>query len=422
MKYFIYAFLFVSCTCPAQNQDTLDLFQCRQSAVEGHPSFARKDLYARSSEVRIKNLKTNWYPSLDLNGSYTWQNEVVELPFGDAIPGITIPEVPHDNYKLTVDVRQTVYDGGITKASREMEESGLLVNQGQVDVNLHQLKENVDRVYFSILLLQQQEKTIRLKLEVLKQRMSSLESGVRNELFLASDLDVLKAEILKVEQQAWEIGISESAAFKVLGKLICRDIPDGTVLRLPDTGLIREGEALRPEQALYDLQIEQLDASKKLVSKQKQPSAYVFAQAGYGNLGFNYFKDELRGFYMLGAGLHWTIWDWSKTERTRQDLTLQQEIIRSRKNAYDRNLDIQLEENLAEISKYEEAVRRDEEIVNLRREITGAAASQLENGVITLTDYITQLNAETEARTMLETHRIQYVQSQINYLTTKGII
>jgi outer membrane protein TolC len=116
------------------------------------------------------------------------------------------------------------------------------------------------------------------------------------------------------------------------------------------------------------------------------------------------------------------IWDWSKTSRSKQDIGIQQEIIKSQKAAFDKNLNIQLAEKLAEISKYSEAVRRDEEIVLLRAKISKSTASQLENGVITTTDYITELNAETEARIRLETHRIQLVQSQINYLTTKGII
>ncbi|MEE9460315.1 MAG: TolC family protein, partial [Bacteroidales bacterium] len=138
--------------------------------------------------------------------------------------------------------------------------------------------------------------------------------------------------------------------------------------------------------------------------------------------GLNFFRDELRGFYVVGAGLQWNIWDWSKTSRSKQDINIQQEIIRSQKEAFDKNLNIQLAEKLAEISKYEEAVRRDEEIIVLRAKISRSAASQLENGMITTTDYIAELNAETEARIRFETHRIQLVQAQINYLTTKGII
>jgi outer membrane protein TolC len=245
---------------------------------------------------------------------------------------------------------------------------------------------------------------------------------VRNEIFLEADLDIMKAEILKVKQMLSEISITKSSVFRMLGELTAMDIQEGAILMLPPSDVAAAVEIPRPEQVLYDLQILNLDASMDLVSKQRHPKAYVFGSFAYGNPGLNFFRDELRGFYVLGAGLQWNIWDWSKTSRSKQDITIQQDIIRSQKASFDKNLNIQLAEKLAEISKYEEAVKRDEEIVLLRTKISRSAASQLENGVITTSDYITELNAETEARIRLETHRIQLVQARINYLTTKGII
>ncbi len=423
MRYVINLLVFCSGICLAQPADTLDLYECHRSAIENHPWFKQKELYSQSEALKAKNHTANWYPSLDLNGKYTWQNEVVELPFPqDIIPGFETPLMPRYNYKLSLDIQQTVYDGGITRSSKQVEASKLLVDRQQVEVNLNQLKAQVNGLFFYILTLQQQEKSIRLKLDALKEQSAFVESGVRNEIFLEADLDVLRAEILKVNQLLAEIRITKSSAFQMLGKLIAMDIAEDSVLELPVPGTGPSTEVPRPEQVLYDLQILSLDASMDLASKQRLPKAYVFGSFAYGNPGLNFFRDEFRGFYVVGAGIKWNIWDWSRTSRSRQDMTIQQEIIRSQKAAFDKNLDIQLAEKLAEIAKYEEAVRRDEEIVVLRAKISRSAASQLENGVITTTDYITELNAETEARIMLESHRIQLVQAQINYLTTKGII
>jgi outer membrane protein TolC len=263
---------------------------------------------------------------------------------------------------------------------------------------------------------------MQLKLEELEERFAVLESGVRNEVFLEADLDIMKAGILKVNQLLAEISITKSSVFRMLGNLTEMEIPENAVLALPASDVAVTIEIPRPEQVLFDLQILNLDASMDLVSKQRYPKAYVFGSFAYGNPGLNFFRDEFRGFYVLGAGLKWNIWDWSKTSRSKQDINIQQEIIRSQKAAFDKNLNIQLAEKLAEISKFREAVERDEEIVFLRAKISKSAASQLENGVITTSEYITELNAETAARIRLETHRIQLVQAQVNYLTTKGII
>jgi len=422
MRYIICILVFYSGISQAQPADTLQLYECHRSAIENHPYFKQKELFSQSKELRTKNHTANWYPSLDLNGKYTWQNEVVELPIPVDIPGFETPLMPHYNYKLSLDIQQTIYDGGITKSSKKLEESKLLVNQQQVEVSLNLLKEQVNQLFFYILALQQQEKSIQLKLDELEDKYTIIESGIRNEVFLEADLDIMKAEILKVKQMLSEISITKSSVFQMLGDLAAMDLQEGATLALPASDVAAMVEIPRPEQVLYDLQILNLDASMDLVSKQRHPKAYVFGSFAYGNPGLNFFRDEFRGFYVLGAGLKWNIWDWSKTSRSKQDISIQQEIIRSQKAAFDKNLNIQLAEKVAEISKYEEAVRRDEEIVLLREKISKSAASQMENGVITTSDYITELNAETEARIRLETHRIQLVQAQVNYLTTKGII
>ncbi len=422
MKYILSLLVLYSGICLAQPADTLRLFECHRSAIENHPYFKQKELYSQSKELKNRNFSANWYPSLDLNGRYTWQNEVVELPIPIDIPGFETPLMPHYNYKLSLDIQQTIYDGGITRSSKKLEESTLQVNQQQVEVSLNQLKERVNQLFFYILALQQQEKSISLKLDELEARTAMIESGVRNEIFLEADLDIIRAEILKVKQSLSEISITKSSVFQMLGNLTEMEVQEGAVLELPAPDVAVTAEIPRPEQVLYDLQIQKLDASMDLVSKQRYPKAYVFGSFAYGNPALNFFRDEFRGFYVLGAGLKWNIWDWSKTSRSKQDITIQQEIIRSRRAAFDKDLDIRLAEKLAEISKFEEAVSRDEEIVSLHAKISKSAASQLENGVITTTDYLTELNAETEARIRLETHRIQLVQSQINYLTIKGII
>jgi outer membrane protein TolC len=422
MRYFVIMLVFSSGICLGQPADTLDLFECQRYAIENHPTYKQKELYAKSNELRIRNHSTNWYPKLDLNGKYTWQNEVVELPLPIEIPGFETPLMPHYNYKLSLDIQQTIFDGGITRSSKKMEASELLVRQQQVEVGLNQLKEQVNHLYFYILALQQQGKSIRLKLDELEKRYATLESGLKNQVFTEADLDIMKAEILNVKQKLSEIAITKSSVFQMLGDVMSMDITEEAVLVMPASDAAVTAEAARPEQVLYDLQILNLGTSMDLASKQRLPKAYVFGTLAYGNPGLNFFRDEFRGFYVVGAGLTWNIWDWNKTSRRKQEITIQQDIIRSQKEAFDQKLNIQLAESLAEITKYEEAVRRDKEIVDLRVKISMRAASRLENGVITATDYLVELDAETEARIRLETHRIQLVQARIDYLTAKGTI
>jgi len=56
----------------------------------------------------------------------------------------------------------------------------------------------------------------------------------------------------------------------------------------------------------------------------------------------------------------------------------------------------------------------------LRNSVKNASAAQLENGVITAHDYITQVNAEDQSRQSLILHRVQLLLAQYNYQTTSG--
>ncbi len=406
----------------AQVPDTVSLFRCHRMAMETHPYQGQKELYERSRDLKVKNHTVNWLPSLELNGKYTWQNEVVQIPFAELVPGFDKPSMPHYNYKLTLDVQQTLYDGGISRKGKELEESVFEVNRQKVEVSLNRLKEQVNRTYFYILVLQQKERIMQLKQNELLERLSMMESHLRNETVLESDLNVIRAEILKVGQQLAEISIGKETALAALKELTSMDISEETVLEMPTSEMQTGTRPFLPEHVLYELQIRNLDAGMRLAERQRYPRAFVFGQLGYGNPALDFFRDEFRAYYIVGAGLQWRFWDWNRTRREKEVLAVQQDIIRTQQEAFDKTLCILLEELAADIVKYEDAVARDKEILRLRRDITIAAISKLENGVITPTEYVTELNAEIQARIQLDLHRIQLEQARIEYLTAKGII
>ncbi|MGZ5245221.1 MAG: TolC family protein, partial [Bacteroidia bacterium] len=60
------------------------------------------------------------------------------------------------------------------------------------------------------------------------------------------------------------------------------------------------------------------------------------------------------------------------------------------------------------------------EIISLRKKITSAAESQLNNGTITYSDFMTERNAQLQAELSLQMHQIQLLMNKINYQTTLG--
>jgi len=151
------------------------------------------------------------------------------------------------------------------------------------------------------------------------------------------------------------------------------------------------------------------------------PKAIGFATLGYGNPpGSNFFKNEFAPYYMLGASIKWNIFDWNKAKNEKQMVTLQQGILENRKNDLADNLKRLLESKNSEISSLKAMIESDTELISLRKRITASAESQYQNGTITATDYLNELNSERQAMVNYEIHKINLSMARIEYLNISG--
>ena len=191
-------------------------------------------------------------------------------------------------------------------------------------------------------------------------------------------------------------------------------------LEKPIFGEVGGEEVTRPEYRLFDLKDASMEAGKELISKKRMPVLYAFGQTGYGKPGYNMMSDKWDYYYMVGAGLRWNIWDWNSTSRDRQVIEHQQHMLQNQRSAFDKELESQRVQEEAKIEQYMKSMRLEEEVLELQKEISEHAALRLENGTITATDYITELNKESIARINLAMHEVNLMKSIANYLNIQG--
>ena len=400
---------------------SVNLEQCHESMLESYPIAMQKGIYQNTSDLKTKNIKAGWLPNAELKAQATYQSDVFEFELDMTLP-VDLPEVDKDQYKATVDINQMIYDWGRIKAARNVESLDLKVNQQSVQVELNKIKEQVNKFYFAILVLQKNEELLNLMFTDLKNKEKSVESAVKNGVLLSSDLSALKAEIIKVNQSIKEIKNQQLATIDVLAEITGMELTSGTKFEIPEYSVDNTGELNRPELTLFDLQKEKLDAGSKLVSKQNKPSVFAFSQLGYGKPGLNMMNDEFDSYYIVGVGVSWKFWDWNKTKREKQIFTLNKELVNTQENSFTTQLNMVLKNEKAKIDIYKDAIESDKEIIALREEVTQSAESKLDNGVITSTEYITEKSKETQAKLNFETHKIQLMQAKVNYLYYKGEI
>ena len=420
MKRLIIILLFITNLAFAQTQK-VQLSDCYESMLKNYPLAIQGDIYSKSSELNVENLKAKWLPSSEFKAQATYQSDVFELDI-DIPLTIDMPEMSKDQYKATIDINQLIYDWGRIKAAKQVESTNLKVNNQNTQVELNKIKEQINKFYFAILILQRNEEVLTVMLNDLESKKKSVESGVKNGVLLNSDLSSLKAEIIKVKQSIQEIQNHRFTTIEVLSEITGMNFSNETEFEIPDYSIENQSELTRPENILFDYQKEKLDAASGMISKQNKPTVFAFTQLGYGKPGLNMLSEQFDSYYYIGIGVSWKFWDWSTTKREKQILSLNKDLISSQEDSFNKQIQVALKNENSKIKIYEEAIESDKEIIKLREEVSESARFKLDNGVITSTEYITELSKETQAKIAFETHKIQLIQSKVNYLYIKGEI
>ena len=383
-----------------------------------------KDAYSSISEIRDKNLSKGWLPTLDANASANYISDVVDFSkVAGSIPGISslLTPMPHDQYKVTLDINQVIYDGGAIKSGRAMEKAELGINRKQTETDLYKLRGQINTYYFNIMMLSKQKELLKNYLNLIQKRISAIQSAVSNGALLKSDLDVLISEKIKLEQQLTENELRKASLLKVLSDLTGAVIDNTAEFALPVQPVQLTSELDRPELQLFDLKKEQLSAGLQYSQSKRMPKAFGFATFGYGKPpGQDFFTNRFDTYYMVGGGIKWNIFDWNRVQNEKKVIVLQEGILDNRKKDLSDNLTRQLELKTAEIESLKTLVATDSELIVLRKRITLTAESQYGNGTITATEYLNEMNSEHQAEINFEIHKINLAMARIEYLNISG--
>jgi outer membrane protein TolC len=401
-------------------QESITLFECHEKAIENAPRLKDREIIQQIGELKTDQAGTNWYPKLDLNGKMSYQSDVVTVSLANSDIPVQFPEVPHDQYGVNLDISQTLYDGGVTKQLKNYEQAATAADIQQVEVDLYGLKGKVNQYYFTILALQENMRNLEVHLENLEARQKVVQLAFENGAMLESDTKVIKVEMLKVRQSMLEVEARRAAFLDAMSVLCGIEFGSETELAKPLFGEVGEEVVSRPEYLLFDLKDASMEAGKELVSKKRMPVLYAFGQTGYGNPGYNIMSNNWDYYYMVGAGLRWNIWDWNSTSRDRQLIEHQQHMLQNQRSTFDKELESLRVQEEAKIEQYMKSMKLEEEVLELQIEISEHAALKLENGTITATDYITELNKESISRINLAMHEVNLMKSIANYLNIQG--
>ena len=399
---------------PAVRAQSLE--ECRQAAEHNYPIIRQYDLIARTTELTVRNIQKAWFPQISVTAQGSYQNKVTAWPENlqglFAQMGLQLQGLSRDQYKVGIDVRQTLFDGGTIGSRREIARGEGAVQAAQTEVDLYKIGQRVHEMYFGLLLLDEQ---LRLNADVnaiLRSNEAQLAAMLKNGTASAGDFENVKAERLSAEQQQTEL-LSQRQTLQRLLSLFC-GIPVDSIRRPPVPNL-PSGENKRPELRLFDRRLQLTDAQEKAVDAQLLPQLGLFAQGYYGNPGLNLFEDMMKRRWswngIAGLRLTWNLSALYTHRNEKSKLRVQRELIENARQQFLFNNQLDETQQSENVRRFRAIAQRDGEIIALRTAVRKAAESKLAHGIIDVNGLLREINKENAAKTQQAIHEIDMLKA-----------
>ena len=410
MKRLLYIYLMIgACVTVTASGQTLE--ECQQAAERNYPLIAQHDLIARTTDITLSNIQKGWLPQVSATAQATYQSAVTSWP--DEMQslmrtmGVAMQGLKRDQYRVGLDVQQTVYDGGAISAQREVARRQGEVQQARLDVDLYAVRQRVNEMYFGLLMLDDQislSGDLKNQLEASEKKLTSM---VKHGTAAQCDLNSVTAERLNVVQQMTTLESQRRVLAEMLSAFCGLEV---TAVSKPRPVQAGSGN-MRPELALIDSQLSLADAQERALNSALLPRVGLFAQGYYGYPGYNMFKDMMGREWswngMVGARVTWNIGALYTRSGDKAKIELQRETARNQREVFLFNNRLEQMQRQEAIDRYSSLMAQDDDIIALRQQVRKAAESKLSHGIIDVNDLVRDINSENAARVQRSLHEIE---------------
>lgn len=394
---------------------TLDA--CQQLACDHYPEIRQYDLIRQSKQYDLSNAARSWLPQVSFSAQATWQNRVPEFPSALSgmldQAGVSLRGLDKDQYKVALEVNQTIWDGGQSQADRRVIEATADEHRQATEVDLYAVKGRVNDLYFGILLLEERLGQTDLTIALLQSNLDKVRSLVTNGVAMQTDADAVEAELLSVQQQRVQIEASRESYRRMLELFIGQRLAER--LERPELVEAVSGESARPELAWIDAQQERLAAQELSVKSATRPRFGVFAQGYYGYPGLDYFAGMVSTDWtwnaLIGVKMSWNFGAYYTKKNRLSNLRVAKQQLDIQRDVFLFNTDLQVAEEQGNISRLRRALADDDRIVALRRSVREAAESKLRNGVIDTNDLLRKITDEASARSARSLREVELLKA-----------
>ena len=414
---FLLFFAFIA-TFQSFAQTTIN--DCYAKAQANYPLIKQYGLIEKARDYSLSNAARSWLPQIQLSAKATYQSDVTKIPIDFSqipIPGLAdmkMPELNRDQYGATIDISQTLWDGGISSAKRKVIKANANAEKADLEVNLYALKERVNQLFFGILMCEEMLKQNQLFQDELQRNFEKITALTKSGLANQADIDAVKVEQLKAKQSFTQVSHSRKAYLQMLSAFIGENLDENTSLQKPNATLVNSTQILRPELSFFDSKLLSLNASQKEIKADLMPKFGLFFTGGYGNPGLNMFKEGFTAYYIGGIRLSWNISSFYTFKNRQNMLNSNRNAIEIQRETFLFNTSLNKSSKENEVKKFHEMLKSDEEIIALRNSVKRATEAKVANGTANVTDLMRDVTAEQMAKQDKILREIEMLQAIYN--------
>ena len=402
------------------------LQECQQAAERNYPLIRQYGLIEQTTALTVENIGKAWLPQVTATAQATYQSDVPAWP--DQMQtvyqqlGLNMKGLRKDQYRVGIDVSQTVYDGGMISSQKEIAREQGKVQAAQNDVTLYSVRKRVNEMYFALLMLDKQIELNKDLQELLGGNERKLQSMVKGGTAAESDWMNVKVERLNAAQKGESLESQKRMLQNVLSAFCGIEVRNVTKPAASSVATARSNAGERPEMQLFNAQLSLADAQEKALDAALKPRLGVFAQGYYGYPGYNMFEDMMSHKWslngMVGARLTWNIGALYTRKNDKAKIQMQRDITETNRETFIFNNNLEQIQQSEEIQRYRKLMEQDEEIITLRQSVRKAAESKLSHGIIDVNDLVREINQENAARLQLSMHETEMLKQIYDYKYT----
>lgn len=395
----------------------ISIQECYEWTNNNYPLIRQLSIIERSVQYNLSNASNGNLPQISLNGQATYQSDVTEIPID--IPNLEINAIDKDQYKIYAEVYQPLTNFSSIKTNKKVIEKNGQIDQQKIEVDLYQLKERVNQIYFGVLLIDKKIKQFKIIQSDIDSAMTKIKAAIINGTSTQTDQQLLYVERISIDQQIEENQANQIAFLEMLSTLTGKQISVSTKLIKPSS-VVLPSIIRRPELQLFDLQNESINLQANQLKNSLLPNVGLFIQGGYGRPALNALSNDFNLYYIGGLKFNWNLSSLYNYKNTKRNLSLNSDKINTQKEVFLLNTSLTQSQQTAEIKKYQQLIKSDYTIIRIREDVLRTAKVQLDNGLITTIDYVKFLNDVNQARQILLLHETQLLLAQYNLKTTTG--